>query len=138
MSYKVKKNVKYIDVVKKGDKQEIVTRQAKIINPNYYVQRKEEIFKMIDEMQREMYDNLKAHIGERVVAELNLLEIPTTQSGILNAVAVDDKDQEDTLTIGKQVYPFNSDSCTVLTVTSLDTKERIYDISGLERTNRGR
>lgn len=135
MSYKIKKCVKYIDV---DTNKKIVNRRTKITNPNYYVERKEEIFKMIDEMKNEMYDNLKAHIGEKVVAELNLMEIPTIQSGILNAVDVDDEAKEDTLTIGKQVYPFNSDKCSVITVTSLDTKERLYDISGLERTGRGR
>lgn len=134
MSYKIKKSVKYIDV---NNNDEIINRRIKITNPNYYIERKEEIFKMIDEMKSEMYDNLKAHIGERVVAELNIMDIPTTQSGILNSVDVDDE-KEDSLTIGKQVYPFNSDKCSVLTVTSLDTKERIYDITGLERTGRGR
>ena len=55
MSYKIKKSVKYIDV---DTNNEIVNRRTKITNPNYYVERKEEIFKMIDEMKNEMYDNL--------------------------------------------------------------------------------
>ena len=134
MSYKIKKYIKYVDIDSDNN---IVSRRIKLTNPNYYVERKEEIFKMINEMQREMYDNLKVHIGDWVVAELDLMNIPTTQKGILKAVDVDDV-KEDSITIGKQVYPFNSDHCTVLTVTSLETKEKIYDISGLERTSRGR
>lgn len=132
---KVKKRINYIDVVNNGDKQEIVYRSAKLTNPYYYEERKEEILRMIDEMKNEMINNLRGHINEEVVAELILKgNIPASQIGNLVDVAEDNS----SLTIGKQVFPFNSEDCTVLMVSSLDTKEKLYDVAGLERTGKGR